>query len=145
MRHGVLRDAQADWTAEAEAQGWSPDALLQSVAQAQVARPPRRETDATARAAELLQLCAGHPPQSHAAADGFTAAFELLQHEAIGSGAVLDIVAACRQAPVSPRPISPFGGQADPGGAAEANGVRNANDEMSGAEALPSALPEPGF
>ncbi len=144
-RHGVLRDAQADWTAEAEAQGWSPDALLQSVAQAQVARPPRRETDATARAAELLRLCAGHPLQSHAAADGFMAAFELLQHEALGSEAVLDLVAACRQAPVSSRPISPFGGQADPGGAAEANEVRNADDEMSGAEALPSALPEPGF
>jgi len=143
--HGALHEARAAWATEAAAQGWSAGALLQSVAQAQTMCPPRRETDATARAAELLQLCAGHPPQSHAAADGFTAAFELLQHEAIGSEAVLEIVAACRQAPVSSRPISPFGGQADPGGAAEANGVRNADDEMSGAEALPSALPEPGF
>jgi conjugative relaxase-like TrwC/TraI family protein len=110
-QHGTLRDAQVAWEAEAAAQGWSAEALLQSVAQAQAARPPLRETDAIARATDLLQLCAAHPPQSRGAADGFMAAFELLQHEAIGSEAVLDLAAVCWQAPlmpeVLPRPRDP--------------------------------------
>ncbi|MCZ4260869.1 relaxase domain-containing protein [Limimaricola sp. G21655-S1] len=143
--HGALRDAQAAWAAEAAAQGWSAEALLRSVAQAQAARPPLQETDATARAAELLRLCADHPPQNHAASDGFTAAFELLQHEAIGSDAVLDLVAACSQAPAEPRPVVPAGGQAAPGIAALANAVREAGDERPGGEAVPPILPEPGF
>ena len=91
--------------------------------------PPRQETDATARAAELLRLCAGHPPQSHVAADGFTAAFELLQHEVLGGDAVLDLVAACRQALVPSRPVMPPGSQAGPGIAAPTNAVREAVDE----------------
>ena len=67
--------------------------------------------EAIARATDLLQLCAAHPPQSRGAADGFMAAFELLQHEAIGSEAVLDLAAVCWQAPlmpeVLPRPRDP--------------------------------------
>ncbi|MGR3592006.1 MAG: MobF family relaxase [Limimaricola soesokkakensis] len=145
--HGALRDAQAAWAAEAAAQGWSAGALLQSVAQAQAMCPPRQEADATARAAELLRLCAGHLSQSHAAADGFTAAFELLQHEAIGSDAVLDLVAACRQAPVPSRPVMPTGGQAAPGIAAPANVVREAGDErladILARQPSPPTSPEP--
>ncbi|MGR3631031.1 MAG: MobF family relaxase [Limimaricola soesokkakensis] len=144
--HGALRDAQAAWAAETAAQGWSADALLQSVAQAQAMCPPRQETDAIARAAELLRLCAGHPPQSHAAADGFTVAFELLQHEAIGGDAVLDLVASCRQAPVSSKPVMLPGSQPGPGDAAPANAVREAGDERR-ADILarqPSSAPSPG-
>ncbi|PHP26289.1 hypothetical protein, partial [Limimaricola cinnabarinus] len=96
--------------------------------------------------AELLRLCAGHPLQSHAAADGFMAAFELLQHEALGSEAVLDLVAACRQAPVSSKPVVPDGDQATPGIAAPTNAVREADDEKL-ADILarqPSSAPSPG-
>ncbi|MGR3633424.1 MAG: MobF family relaxase [Limimaricola soesokkakensis] len=143
--HGTLRGAQAAWEAEATDCGWSPRALLQSVAQAQSVRRPSGETGAIASASELLRHCADHPPQGRAGADGFMAAFECLQHEALGSEAVLNLVAECRRAPSMTRPLMPAQASATPKVIAVGGDAGDPEVERLSGVALPSAVPEPGL